>query len=1052
MNNNNFIFTPENVSKYWNLLNNSNNQDDKKMANQYLMQLKEECPQLLEISIELFKSQSLDDKLISSLLIYQYLKENPKILLNNEQLFNKIKSYILDSILIPYTTEKEIEGNQNINKSKTDLIIERICYSMSIIVLLGCCSFWPNALDDMISFGKKTIKHTYLMTIILGNCNNELNDLFLSHKHEFIIKNKFIEKKEEFKNFINTIFINLDKIDIKLYNKTVDLAINLTSFEVNILFIPNLIKVVLTNINVSNIDSLTKLFCESFNCSKNKKIEDEYNDLDISEFDNKISKDELTSFNYIIDIIINYVQNHNNNLDEDIAFGLGQIFSSFTENFVYMFFKKDSLSQKIFNLFFFFISHKIRKISQLFFETIAIIKNFIKGNYKFSNYNQDEKIQFMNYFLKILFNITNNCIFKTITKKQDINLSEEYITIQNTNIAKNNEKNNNSNKEKEEDSLDEINEITIDDYRIAAEEAFNDIFEIFAINYDKDGVNYFFTQVTKDIIPLLEKPINDITEQNILFVEVVIYIIKCISNSFEELKLDKTPLNQFVLILIRSQIILNNFILVNFLLLIDEANSIFDYNKSFFSELILFLLNQISFKMNNEFDTSGEINKLISFILNHVCESYEGNFIPEVWDKLFQVYIHYYDKYNSFTLNNITEALCSLLNIEEKENINSLSNDTTINYFKKIIEAPVIRIIKIAEIINNKITEINDNKEKEKTVRLEIVKNFDVVTFVLKQSSFIDDKIIINSIFDEFYKKTYQQLSIIINEYNKDSEIMNCFMNTFIKCSAYLNIESLNSIYQNFNQLMINSFLINNDNYQCINVLKNIYNLKLHNIKQKDLSNKEYAEIYNNFLKLLRQICSAIITSVNYKLELMLCLSSFFVSIFSQLSQINKEDNVIITDTIIIFNEGIKTLCENRIINNILYAFIVFIESPNYELINEKYIEIIKSVFSSFDHFNSNVIQGFVNFCEICLKINKNAFISTFKDILDGPDYKCFNINHKTILVNYVEHFWNQNERLKKIFENVLFIIQKNVTVSVDDIFENFSKELANDKNTVAYF
>ena len=58
MNKNNFIFTPENVSKYWNLLNNSNNPDDKKIANQYLMQLKEECSQLLEISIELFKSKS----------------------------------------------------------------------------------------------------------------------------------------------------------------------------------------------------------------------------------------------------------------------------------------------------------------------------------------------------------------------------------------------------------------------------------------------------------------------------------------------------------------------------------------------------------------------------------------------------------------------------------------------------------------------------------------------------------------------------------------------------------------------------------------------------------------------------------------------------------------------------------------------------------------------------------------------------------------------------------------------------------------------------------
>ena len=351
-NSNDFIFTAENVSKYWNLLNNSNNPNDKIIANKYLIELKKNCQQCLEISIQLYRSQSLDDKLISCLLLYQYIKENPKNLLSNEQLFNQIKTYILDNILIPYTNKKEEkEETTNTNKSKESLIIERVCYSMSIIVLIGCCSYWPNAIDDMLSFGKSTLKHTYLITIIFGNCNNELKDLFLSNKHEFIIKNKFIEKKEEFKYFINTILINANKIDKKLYNKTVDLAINLTNFEVNVLYIPNLINVVLSDINTSNIDSLTKLFTESINCSKSKKLEDEYNDIDITEFDSKITKDELTSFSYIIDIIINYVQNHSNNLNEDIIFGLGQIFSSFTENFVYMFFKKDSMSQKIFTVF-----------------------------------------------------------------------------------------------------------------------------------------------------------------------------------------------------------------------------------------------------------------------------------------------------------------------------------------------------------------------------------------------------------------------------------------------------------------------------------------------------------------------------------------------------------------------------------------------------------------------------------------------------------------------------------------------------------------------------
>ena len=67
---------------------------------------------------------------------------------------------------------------------------------MSIIVLIGILSYWPTAIDDMISFGKTTLKHTYLTTIIFGNCNNELKALLLPNKDELIITEKFREKKK----------------------------------------------------------------------------------------------------------------------------------------------------------------------------------------------------------------------------------------------------------------------------------------------------------------------------------------------------------------------------------------------------------------------------------------------------------------------------------------------------------------------------------------------------------------------------------------------------------------------------------------------------------------------------------------------------------------------------------------------------------------------------------------------------------------------------------------------------------------------------------------
>ena len=71
---------------------------------------------------------------------------------------------------------------------------------------------------------------------------------------------------------------------------------------------------------------------------------------------------------------------------------------------------------------------------------------------------------------------------------------------------------------------------------------------------------------------------------------------------------------------------------------------------------------------------------------------------------MFQVYHLYYDKFSYFTLYNLTESLCSSLIIQEDESNSEenkkskndfLSSEDIINHCKKIIEPPVLRIIKI---------------------------------------------------------------------------------------------------------------------------------------------------------------------------------------------------------------------------------------------------------------------------------------------------------------------------------------------------------------------
>ena len=158
------------------------------------------------------------------------------------------------------------------------------------------------------------IKHTYLITIIFGNCYEELISITISKSQENIIKDMFTKKKEEFKSFINTILINSNKINNKLYNRTVILAKNLVFFEVNTLQIPNMVKIILENTNKSNIDSTSKLVSKCIEYSKCKKMEDDFGGLDLSEYDKKMNKEESLSLNIIIEYIYLYINNNNNKI------------------------------------------------------------------------------------------------------------------------------------------------------------------------------------------------------------------------------------------------------------------------------------------------------------------------------------------------------------------------------------------------------------------------------------------------------------------------------------------------------------------------------------------------------------------------------------------------------------------------------------------------------------------------------------------------------------------------------------------------------------------
>jgi len=1046
-------FTSDGISKYWNLLNFSNDIIQKNLANKYFSNLKEKCQNYLNLSIELFKkTNSIQDKLISSILIYQYMKENYSKLIDDKNQFNNLKGFLINETLISFVNESE---QKLFESSENSLIIERICYSISILLILGCFSFWPEAVDEMLNFGKQSIKHTYLITIIFGNCYEELINITITKSQENIIKDMFTQKKEEFKSFINTILINSNKINNKLYNRAVILAKNLVFFEVNTLQIPNMIKIILENTNKSNIDSTSKLVSKCIEYSKCKKMEDEFGGLDLSEYDKKMNKEESLSLNIIIEYIYLYINNSNNN-DKDIIFGLGKILSEIIENYIFLLFKKDANSQKLLSLFYYFISNKSRIISQLFFESLLVMKNFINACYRFSNYNQNEKVEFSNYLLKICENIIFNCTFKKLEKQE--------ILLNGDNICISHDKKLNNNINKDEDLIEEIDEIPINEYRNNAEDAFYNIFLIFANNFLKEGVNYFFEQVTKDIIPLLKLKAEEINDIQILHIESIIFTIKSIVNCFETLMTDKMSLIKFTLLLINSNVMSNNFIFSNFLLLIEEASTYFDYDEKIYSDIIIFLLKQIEIRINRENEDT--LIQLTTAVLLSVCESSVDIYIDDLWQKFFYVYKKNYNQFKEVSLYNLTEAICSFLiiqeeddgyndyieednsydNIEEKysgiknENKKALSDELLINYFTKIVELPLISIKNISDIINVK----NDwNKEKEQQLKKEIIKNFNVLTRILKQSSFIKNKIIINKVFDIIYINSFQNISLIMKEFINNAEIIKPILRMLTKSSNYLNVQIVNKIFYELNELMINMFVNNNENYQSIYIIRNLYSIKLKNIDNKNTDNKSYIEILDNFLKLNRQICSSILSGSSNQFELILCLSSLFSNIFPDLTFIRKEDYIILVDTLIIFIEGIKTICENNIIKSILNSFICLINSRNNELINQKLNDIVKNTFYSIDHYNNNVINSFNNFCFVCINYDKSSFINNLKIILYSQEFSFLSEKYKNVVLEYFDYYSNDINKLKNVVIDLMNISKK---INVQEILEEYNQELKNKK------
>ena len=245
--------------------------------------------------------------------------------------------------------------------------------------------------------------------------------------------------------------------------------------------------------------------------------------------------------------------------------------------------------------------------------------------------------------------------------------------------------------------------------------------------------------------------------------------------------------------------------------------------------------------------------------------------------------------------------------------------------------------------------------------KYEIKKVYSVFEKIMKHGHNYDDINFQNILFENLFLRIYEYTKYIFNLYFNDFELINEIIKFFIKCTNNIQYEKLLKIFDNLNELMLNSYLKNENNFNSILVIKNIYEIILNN----HYNNKYIELITKNFLLLNKEIYQNILKNKNYQIENIENLTDLFNSLFNKLNinyKIN-ENEIIILNTINIFIESIKIILDNKLINKILKSLINFVSFNNKNndvqiIISKKINDILFILLNNLNKFSSMTINS----------------------------------------------------------------------------------------------
>jgi hypothetical protein len=497
-----------------------------------------------------------------------------------------------------------------------------------------------------------------------------------------------------------------------------------------------------------------------------------------------------------------------------------------------------------------------------------------------------------------------------------------------------------STEDSNEDQLDP-HEISISDYRKGSEDIFYNIYLIFIQNFGEPGAVFFFQCFSKILI---EANINDDSiindESKLIVVETVMLVIKSVVDCFEMSDVSCKPILDFTNCILNSKLIYNEKMVVNFLLFLDQASPYIGKDELLYKNTIEFLLN---------ISKSKALEKICTLIILEITDFVKIVNL-DVFQMLYNFYIQYYDSIQFNSVSNLSEALCNTVGIQDadKKIMIGLSTQELLPYYLAIIKPASERIQRTYQYISN-LGNISINEDYTK-IKLEILKNYQIHHNVLRKSYFLDSVLLLE-MFHTHLQDTLNITEEIFKIFVRDPFLIKEITKTYIKVIHNL-AENCVDYFDKFNEIMLNAYLQNNENYTCLIVLKYLYSETANGSAQK----LDY--VAGSFLALCDVINKNVVIMKKNQIEVMDIYAQFFFKVVDSLKSLEINQNILY-DIIKLFLEVLKTITEISLNKNIVRALSRIISNEAIipkDIIYPKFHEIVDGVFSCCDHFDSATI------------------------------------------------------------------------------------------------